>query len=47
MLGGGGDEVGIMPIFTLVARLVSHHLVLFYLLVILLKILILTFLSIS
>ena len=47
MPGGGGDEVSIMPIFTPVGRLVSHYLVLFCLLVILLKLHIISFLYIS
>ena len=45
VLGGGGDEVSIMPVVSPVGRLVSHHSVIFRLLVHLLNPLILPFLS--
>ena len=47
MIGGGGDEVSVVHVFTPVVRLVSHHSVIFHLLVSHLNLLILPFLSLS
>ena len=47
MIGGGGEEVSIVPVYILVGRLVSHHFVIFRLLVLLLNLLILFLLSLS
>ena len=47
MLGGGGEEVSVVPVVYNHGRLVSHHLVLFRLLVIILNFLILLYLSLS
>ena len=46
LLGGGGDEVGIMPVF-FVGQIVSHHLVIFRLLVHIINLLVLNFLYLS
>ena len=46
MLWGRGDEVSIMSVVYPVVRLASHHSVIFHLLVLLLKPIILPFLSI-
>ena len=47
VLGGGGDEVSIMPFFTPVGLLASHNLVLFHMFILILNLIILPFLSLS
>ena len=43
MLGVGSDDVSIMPVVYPMGRLLSHHSVIFHLLVLILNLLVLTF----